>query len=251
MPLLVLLSLFIFGTFIGSFLNVLADRLPKGKNPWLGRSKCDHCKKTLEPNDLIPLLSFLMLGGRCRYCKKKLSYQYPFAELVTGIVFTGLYLYVPDVTKYLPLLVIFCSFLVIFIADMKYQVIPDEVVITSLVGTAAYLLVTQTPWTMHLLSGFGAFAFFLTIFLLTKGRGMGFGDVKLSLVLGLFLGFPAIVLSLYLAFLTGAALSLILILTKAKKWRSRIAFGPFLLCGFLITYLWGNEILVWYHRLLY
>ncbi len=259
--------IFLLGLCVGSFLNVLIDRLPTGENPFKGRSRCDHCKKKLRPLDLVPVFSFIFLRGRCRYCHKKLSIQYPLVELASGLMFVLLFLYcvqnyslltgeIINVAKFISLLVVLCSFLVIFIADLKYQIIPDEMLVSTVFGSVFYILL-QSPTTESinfLLQYFLGIAiaggFFYAIYLLTKGRGIGFGDVKLAPVLGLFLGFPLIIVGLYAAFLTGAVVSTILIIGKFKRWGQKIAFGPFLIFGAVVSFFWGNEILGWYISLL-
>ena len=272
--LMTLLDIFFFvlGTIIGSFLNVLIDRLSLGKNPWKGRSHCDFCKKTLQWYDLVPLFSFLLLRGCCRYCNKRLSWQYPIVELFTGLMFAFLYsfaiqsiinnqqLTIPNsqlnISLYpipytlVPLLIVFSSFLVIFVADLKYWTIPDEMVISSGIGSLLLRLTTLTLTPEFIFSGLGASLFFLIIYLVTRGRGMGFGDVKLALVLGLFLGFPGIVVGLYAAFLTGATVSLILIILGKKRLKQRIAFGPFLILGTITSFLFGNQFIEWYMNFL-
>lgn len=215
---------------MGSFLNVLIDRLPKRKNVLTGRSVCDHCNKTLRWFELIPLLSFLIQGGRCRRCSAKLSWQYPIVELVTGVSFA---------LGVNPLL--FSSLLVIFVADFKYQIIPDSMVVFGLLGV---LLQGHPFW----ISAFGASLFFLLLWLVTRGKGMGLGDVKLAFLMGLLLGYPKIVVAGYLAFLTGAVVGVILILLGIKKPKDHISFGPFLILGTLIALVWGEKIIEWWRR---
>lgn len=260
------ITIFLLGVCVGSFLNVLIDRLPFGKNPLSGRSKCDHCHKTLAPWDLVPLLSYLLLQGKCRYCKKKLSFQYPLIELFTGLMFVSIYWYTLPIkfVKYpfvrqladqgellsiislLSLLVIFSSFLVIFVTDLKNQIIPDELLVTLLMGSLLYHFVSETLKPTNLLVGGITMFLFLMIYLLTHRRGIGFGDVKLVFVLGFFLGFPKIIIGLYAAFLTGALVSSILILSKKKKWGQKIAFGPFLIFGSIVSFFWGEMLLKQY-----
>lgn len=207
----------ILGLAVGSFLNVLIDRLPKGQNVLTGRSRCDYCSKTLRWYELIPLFSFFIQGGRCRRCHKKLSWQYPIVELATGIAFFyGVH----------PLL--FSSLLVIFVADLKYQIIPDSMIVIGVIGVIGAIR-------ENFFAAAGAAGFFLLLYVITRGRGMGLGDVKLAFLMGLILGFPKIVIACYLAFLTGAAVGVILILLGKKRWKSKIAFGPFLVIGTLIA----------------
>lgn len=217
----------IFGLAVGSFLNVLIDRLPKGENVLTGRSRCDHCGKSLRWFELIPLLSFLLQGGRCRRCHARLSWQYPIVELVTGIAF----FYGVN-----PLL--FSSLLVIFVADLKYQIIPDSMIVIGVIGVIGVLGVIGE----NFFAGIGAAAFFLLLWLITRGKGMGLGDVKLAFLMGLLLGFPKIVVAAYLAFLTGAAVGVILILLRKKDLKSKIAFGPFLIIGAVAAILWGEKL---------
>lgn len=244
--------IFFIGLIVGSFLNVLIDRLPREESPWRGRSHCDHCHKILKPLDLIPIYSFLWLAGKCRYCKKRLSWQYPLVELATGFLFAGLFYWYSSFNfqlstfNYILLVTLFSAFLVIFVADLKYQVIPDQMTVVTLITSLVYVLVLGLPIWTHFISGLSAFSFFLCLFLVTQGRGMGFGDVKLAFVIGFLLGFPKIVISLYLAFLTGAAISIILILWQRKHIKDRIAFGPFLIVGAVTSFFFGNIILSWY-----
>jgi prepilin signal peptidase PulO-like enzyme (type II secretory pathway) len=240
-----LLFLLILGFVLGSFLNVLADRLPNEKSI-LGRSKCDNCKKTLKAKDLIPIVSFLYLQGKCRYCHSPLSYQYLFAEILTGVMFVVTYLFVglESIPNLVFSLVIVSSLIAIFFADLRYGIIPDEILAVAVIASFIWLgIFQQDLFINHLLSGIGAFLFFLMIFLLTRGRGMGFGDVKLAFLLGLFLGFPDIVLALYIAFLTGGIVGIILILWKKKKLKSSVAFGPFLILGTIISFFLSPQII--------
>lgn len=230
---------FVFGLAIGSFLNVLIDRLSRGKNVITGRSQCDYCGKTLRWFELIPLLSWALQGGRCRRCHKRLSWQYPLVELVTGVGFVilaGSYWY----------WLIFSALLVIFIADLKEQIIPDSMVVVGAIGVIGARGVIGE----NILAGVGASAFFLFLWLVTRGRAMGLGDVKLAFFMGLLLGFPGIIVACYLAFLTGAGAGVILILRGKKGLKSKIAFGPFLVLGTGITLVWGQQIIEWWRRLL-
>lgn len=228
------LFLFLLGISVGSFLNVLIDRLPKGQTIW-GRSQCDYCKKTLRWYELIPIVSYLMQGGRCRRCHRMLSVQYPLVELATGFGFILL----PNMFH----LLIFCSLLVIFVADLKYQIIPDSMLLLGVVGAIGEI------W-QNIGAGLLGALFFLLLWSITRGRGMGFGDVKLAGLLGLLLGYPRIVIALYGAFLTGAAVGVILILRGKAKPKTKIAFGPFMIFGALLATIWGARILEWWKGLL-
>lgn len=253
----VLLIIFLLGLGVGSFLNVLIDRLPREESFIKGRSYCESCKTTLKWYDLIPLLSFITLIAKCRYCRSPLSFYYPTVEFVTGIMFAITTFFVLNnfqsnlnfqLHQTLPLfyyLFIVSSLVVVFFVDLKYGIIPDAVILLGAVVSLAYLFIIHNSlFLIYFLSGIGAFIFFVLIFLLTRGRGMGFGDVKFVFLMGLILGFPKIIVGMYAAFLTGAVVSIILILAKKKKFKgSTIAFGPFLVLGTLIALFWGEVIL--------
>ena len=261
--------LFILGLAVGSFLNVLIDRLPNGESPLSGRSYCDKCKKTLKWYDMVPVASFLILKGKCRFCRASLSFYYPLVELITGIMFVVTFVYIshlPLIIDHLPFSTfnfqlsifiyyafILSSFIVIFFADLKYGIIPDSITYPAvLLSTIYYLLFTiyspivndQSSIINNILSGLGAFIFFLILYLITRGRGIGFGDVKLAFLIGLFLGFPKILIALYLAFLTGAIAGSILIVWGKKKLKGgTIPFGPFLIIGAVLSLFCGEKIL--------
>jgi len=225
---------FVFGLLWGSFCNVLIDRLPKGKDVVAGRSKCDFCKKTLRWFELIPVLSFAFQGCRCLRCKKKLSFQYPFIELVTAISFACIYqVFFPSVFLMIAVVMIFSACLVIFMADVKFQIIPDSMIVFLALGTLfwRYLTTPMASVVPYIVSSLGCGLFFYALWLITRRRGIGFGDVKLSFVMGFLLGFPEILIALYIAFLTGACIGVILIIARNKTLKSKIAFGPFLLFG--------------------
>ncbi len=263
---MILFLIFIIGLFIGSFLNVLADRFPKDESPFKGRSHCEKCKRKLAWYDLIPLLSFIMLKGKCRYCRTRLSSYYPIVELTTGILFAITTLFVLNNFQFFPLrqgfegqtilnfqtlislayyLFIISSLIVIFFADLKYGIIPDKIIFPAIGVSFLYLFINPSSLIInHLLFAIAACLFFLLLFLVTRGRGMGFGDVKFAFLMGLVLGFPNIIVALYVAFLTGAIVGCILIIWRKKRvFGTAIPFGPFLVLGTLLTLFWGESIL--------
>jgi leader peptidase (prepilin peptidase) / N-methyltransferase len=239
------LEIFIIGLFIGSFLNVLADRLPNDKSI-LGRSHCEFCHHVLNWRDLIPVISFVYLRGKCRYCHKKFSVQYPLLEILTGILFSATYFFSisnaalnPNsfIINLIIYLILVSCLIVIFFSDFRYGLIPDEVIAFGSLTAFIWLVLFNSPQLVnHIISAFGACLFFLIIFIVTKARGIGFGDVKLGFFLGLFLGFPQVALALYIAFLTGGLTGLILILWKKKRMNSAVAFGPFLILGTFLSF---------------
>jgi len=240
--------LFVLGAIIGSFLNVVALRWdeknsrPTGRFRSFGRvggrSKCSHCSNTLRWFNLIPVLSFLFQRGKCRNCGAKISYEYPIIEILTGLIF---------VTVPVWMLPVFCIYIVILIYDFYYKIIPDELVY------AAILLSVVSRWlsvgsTLDWLAGPILFTFFGSIWLLSQGRVMGFGDAKLGLSIGLLLGatqgFSAIILAFWIGAL-GSLLYLFLnkvgFLKNAKEltMKSEVPFAPFIIIGAWLTLLFN------------
>jgi leader peptidase (prepilin peptidase)/N-methyltransferase len=240
----------VLGLCFGSFLNAVIYRLPRGISVGRGRSFCPKCKHKISWHDNIPLLSFLILGGGCRYCRSSISWRYPLVEMITGGLFVltfnqiGLIGQIGLIRLILSLTLI-SGLIAIFFIDLEHQIIPDKIIFPLTIIYFFYLLATNY---LLLASNFLptaiiSFLFFLMLFLLTRGRGMGFGDVKFAFFIGLTLGFPKAVLAFYLAFLTGALVGIILILLRKAKFGQRIAFGPFLALATLIAFLWGEEII--------
>ena len=240
------------GIAIGSFLNVLIDRMPRGEDFVYKPSHCDFCKKPLRWFELIPLLSFFLQFGRCRRCHKKLSWQYPAIELLTGMGFVGMYLLGHSSLFDLILrCLIYAAGVVIFMIDLKHQIIPDSMLVLMGIATVLFgIPLSGAERISHLITSLSCGAFFLTLWLITKGRGIGFGDVKLYLVLGLLLGFPGSIIACYVALLTGAFWGVILMIRHKAKLKTRIAFGPFLLFGILIAYTLGGAIWAWWLQML-
>lgn len=232
---------FIIGLVIGSFLNVLIDRIPRGEK-LTGRSHCESCNKTLRAKDLIPLVSFIWLKGRCRYCSVKLSPQYIIVECLTAVLFTLYVLLFPAIAWPIGLIVI-SILIVIFVTDLKYGIIPDKIIFPSIFFFTLYILIFDIEvFINHLLSALGSLIFFYLIYRLTKRKGIGFGDVKFSFLIGLIFGFPGVIYALYIAFLTGAAIGTILVLWRKKNLKTSIPFGPFLVLGCIVTLLLEEQI---------
>lgn len=250
---MIYIFLFILGTAIGSFLNVLIDRLPNEQSIG-GRSHCDHCKKQLSALDLIPIFSYFLLGGKCRYCKKRISLVYPLVELITGVAFVYTWLYIDqNILEKIAFAGIISCLIVIFFADAKYRIIPDSIQI----GLFLFSLIFVSIKGLHpeiflnlVKASFITMLPILFLFLLTKGKGMGFGDVKLAFTMGLLLGVPLGLLAIYIGFLIGAVIGLILMINGKKGLKSKIAFGPFLVAGTAITLFWGKIVLAFTQKIL-
>ncbi len=268
MTLILLYALTLFlGLSIGSFLNVVIYRLEKEENYLWGRSYCPHCKRTLNWKDLVPVFSFLILLGRCRHCHKKISWQYPLVEILTGLIFLLIFNHSAELFtlalgqnsqnfenfgfQLLNLLFLFyisSVLIVIFVYDLKHYIIPDKVLFPAIVITFLYqLILNPKSYILNpILSGIGASLFFLLIFLISGGSWIGFGDVKLAVLLGLILGFPNVLVGLFLAFLFGAIIGLLLMIFRKKGLKSEVPFAPFLITGTFLAMLFGKEIIAWY-----
>ncbi len=248
------LFVFLLGLAIGSFINCAVYRVYTEQS-MRGTSFCPHCRHSLFAKDLVPLLSWVFLFGRCRYCKEKISVQYPLVELAVGLVFLSSYLFIVPALSLATLFYLFfvlslLSF--VFVYDLKYYIIPDFAVF-SLIGIALlyrfFHFFTEGDVNNLLypvFSALGAFVFFFLIFYLSKGKGMGFGDVKYVIFMGLFLGFPEIIVGLFLSFSLGAIIGLILLTLKKKGMKSEIPFGPFLITGTILSYFFGDFLVDWY-----
>lgn len=233
---------FVVGAVLGSLILALADRSLTGRTFW-GRSYCEYCKHKLRWYDLLPVISFLLLGGKCRYCRKKISLEYLVVEVVMGLLIA--FLFSRTALFDLPFQIFFIAVLaILFLTDLKKMLIPDRIVIPAII-----IALLAHPDLNSILSGLAIAGFFYALILLTKGKGMGGGDVKLGGFIGLGLGFPLSLLALVLAFVTGAVYSLGLILLGKKHFGQTIAFGPFLVIGSLIALFWGDQILAWYLHL--
>lgn len=268
MGLFLKMTIFLLGMAWGSFLNCVILRLKKGQSFFGGRSRCPHCLHNLSWKDLIPVVSFLWLRGRCRYCGKKISWQYPLVELATGFLSVLVLDYLLSVLgfelfsfgfllSFLLLVSICCFFLIIFVYDLKYYIIPNRIIYPAIVLGFFYLLVINWLYGSFLLAlysliaALGAGGLFFLMFQISQGKAMGFGDVKLVVFLGLVLGFPKILLALFLAFLWGAFWGVILVALKRKTLKSRVPFGPFLIAAALVSLFWGNQIIDLYLSLLF
>src|SRR3990172_4532769 len=248
------------GLAVGSFVSALSYRVPRGIGIAKGRSFCPKCSAKISWYDNIPLLSYLALGGKCRRCKEKISLRYPLIEGATALGFLYLFSYscppgsfeVACLWKsatgslYLPfLLFIFTLMTAIFVIDLESQIIPDSLVFTLFISTFLILISTDLPIFTHLVSGFSAALFLLVLFLITKQKGMGLGDVKLALFAGAFLGWPHTVTWLFASFVLGAVVGVILILLKKASFGKHIPFGPFLVVSFFVSVFFGERILAW------
>ena len=237
----------LFGLTAGSFLNCVVYRLENNRSFLAGRSFCPRCKHVLAWYDLMPVLSFLLLGGKCRHCQKKISFQYPLVEIAVALLFLAIFYYrLPVFSYFLSLFLI-----VIFIYDLKHYLILDKVIYPAIGLTLIYDLLRFdlfTNWNL-LISAIGASGFFLLIVLASRGKWMGVGDIKLAFLMGLILGWPNILVALFFAFLSGATIGVGLVLARRKSFKSEVPFGPFLVAGTIVAMFYGQALINWYLNL--
>lgn len=259
---ILIVFLFLMGLGLGSFANALVYRLHAGKSVMKGRSMCLKCKKTLKTADLIPVASFILLSGRCRYCKQKISIQYPLVEIAAAVLFAALGIYFLSLENipafsliFFILLALYCFYavcmIIIFVSDLRFYIIPDKVVISAIV--AAIIANIFIPGMDYISAFYGAGAagfFFLILVLISRGKWMGWGDVKFAFLMGAILGWPSIVAGLFIAFVAGAVVSLLLILFKKKKFHDIVPFGVFLSGAAIVAVFYGNRIIDWYLNLI-
>lgn len=289
-------TLFIFGIIIGSFLNVVTMRYELlgsilATKKIGGRSHCPRCMTTLRWYELLPVLSFILQGRKCRHCDYRLSWQYPVVELLTGILTAAI-----PLTLYTRFDVLFTAaaggslvwfytlcglwlvaaytFLVLSIIDLKYTIIPDAAnILLAVIGVAIVAIkVTQAavlPYAGSFLKNYSVFLslhesvviqtlyaagvgaiLFGGIILLTRGRGMGLGDLKLVIPIGLLVGWPDAVLVIALSFIIGAFVSVFLMSFRRKSFKDGVPFGPFLAASVFVTMFFGEAIMSWYFSLL-
>ncbi len=237
--------LFVLGLVFGSFVSALSYRYPNGISVMKGRSFCPKCKHQISWYDNIPLLSFLLLGGKCRSCKRPISWRYPAIELITALGFMLIGMTFQGTTlQGAYSIFIFLILELIFIIDLEHQIIPDSFIFLGLFLSLVFSLVTnhQSPIT-NLFSGFLAASLLMLIHLFTRGRGMGLGDVKFAVLGGMIVALNLSLIWLFLAFLTGGFIGIILILGKKAGLKDKIAFGPFLVISIPITLIWGEKII--------
>ncbi|MCL4392585.1 prepilin peptidase [Patescibacteria group bacterium] len=264
--LVILLFSFLLGAIVGSFLNATVLRV-RGKESFVkGRSYCPHCKHSLSLFDLIPIFSFLVLKGRCRYCKENISIQYLLMEIITGIIFllyfnfVGIsFIFLPNFINIINILydiVLISAFIYIALFDFLYFEISGKLVyVLSFIVFLYFLIFTILGYYSidillnHILFAFVIAAFFLIIILITRGNGMGGGDMKLAFLMGLILGYPQILFVIFLSFILGSIVGVILLVFKVKKLKSHIPFAPFLSLSMIIYIIFSFYILQVLHYL--
>ncbi len=276
-----LIFLFLFGLAIGSFLNVLVLRFNSGES-LRGRSRCFSCLKKLQWIDLIPLASYMTVRGRCRYCGSGISLQYPLVELVTALVFVSVgwvmlgnesqIISKAFLLEFISVLTFFSILIAISVYDIRHKIIPDQLSFllffvavlfealdvyqrmsyaTEVVPTGIFSMSVGSTILYDVAGAVGAFVFFASIWFLSRGMWMGFGDAKLALSLGLFLGYPGVLFGILLAFWIGSIFGIAMLVVGSYTGKTEVPFAPFLALGTFIAFiLIAGNFMPWYYNLI-
>lgn len=245
---------FLIGVSIGSFINVVVYRTNAGKGLG-GRSCCTQCHHVISWWELIPVIGFLILRGKCRQCRTAISAEYPLVEGVTGLLFLGIYaryVYAIDIgpidaLQYMFRDMVFASILItLFLYDLKYFLILDRFSLPAMGVAVGVNLWMGVSLSSMLLAAAVVGGFFLLQFSISRGRWIGGGDIRMGVLMGLMLGWPLALLAVFFAYALGAIVGLFLLRSKKAEWKSHLPFGTFLAVGTLVTLVWGGPILHWY-----
>lgn len=238
------ITVLFFGLVIGSFLNVVIWRVPRNESISFPPSHCPKCKSRIKPYDLIPVISYIILGGKCRNCREKISIEYPIVELINGIMYVFLFYKFPMPFKAIEYSFLFSLLLSISIIDFKTQLVDDRMI---LFGGAVVIIfeIINKGFSTGLLDNLygsltGAAVIGLIVFLT---RGMGEGDIEIFALCGFVLGFKYTLLSLWLSFILGGVIAVSLLILKIKKRKDPIAFGPYIALGSIIALLYGDTLI--------
>lgn len=253
-----IIFLFLLGLSIGSFLNVLIYRVPRKESLWSPPSHCPNCHTPIKWYDNLPILSFILLRGRCRHCKERISFRYPLVELAAGILFVAVFckaigisisfLNYRLIAELLAGLFFVSVLLAIAYIDAEHQIIPNKLIYPALIVSPILLVIADPGKILFYLIGLAIGAGLLLLISLIKPTGMGAGDIKLAALMGLFLGWQ-VLLALFVGFATGAIVGITRALIKKRSLKEPIAFGPFLVFGSIVTYFYGTPLINLYIRL--
>ncbi len=237
---------FIYGLFIGSFLNVCIYRIPSGISIIKPHSSCGSCGHKLNFADMVPVVNYIVNKGKCRYCGSNYSVQYPLIEILNGLLYVLVYIRFGLTLNSVLYCLIISLLITISIIDLRHKIIPDGLNIIGL-GLGIIYIIINKQLSDSLIGAATGLGLFLLIALITNA--MGGGDIKLMAVLGLIFGIKGILFTTLFSFVTGAVISVILLALKIKSRKDEIPFGPFISLSALIYIFFGNEIINWYFEL--
>jgi leader peptidase (prepilin peptidase)/N-methyltransferase len=246
---------FVFGSVVGSFLNVCIYRLPREESIVFPGSHCPHCNRAIRFYDNIPIISYLLLRGKCRACGATISRRYVTVEALAACFSLVLFLHFP-LFEYLVYFAFCSSLIVITFIDLDYQIIPDVISLPGIpVGFLCSFLLSRVTYLDSLLGillgGGILYAVAAGYLLLTKTEGMGGGDIKLLAMIGAFLGYKAVLVTVFVSAFVGSVVGVTLMLLKGKDRKYAIPFGPFLALAAVICLFWQQQLIAWYQGLLY
>ena len=248
---IIYIILFVFGLAVGSFLNVCIYRMPRNKSIVFPSSRCPACNTPISPRDNLPVLSYLFLAGRCRFCREKISFRYPLVESLNAFLYLTVFWRFGFGWHTFVYCALCSALIVITFIDLDFQIIPDRITLPALpVGLIAGSFLLPDPFLRETMLGIkGSFIGFLAggglfyaIAFLSRG-GMGGGDIKMMAMVGAFMGWKSVLLTTFVGSLAGSFVGLFLILFKGKGRKTKIPFGPFLAFGTLVTLFAGQEVL--------
>ncbi len=246
----------IFGLCVGSFLNAAIWRLREGISILADRSMCPHCGTVLAWKDLVPIFSYLVLGGACRTCKAGISLQYPIVEVATAALFLATYLIHPvDALLIIRDWLFVAAAMILFVYDLRWKELPDLITIPSIAvvfvlsslifpsGTCELAFCAPLAgWAEFLLAGAVGAGFFLAQYVISRGKWIGDGDIFIGALMGVLLGFPGVLVALFLSYMIGAMCSIGILMARKATLKSEIPFAPFLLASTLATLLFDDRI---------
>ena len=244
-----LIIFFLLGSAFGSFINATSFRIAKGKNWVNDRSECPKCQVALKWYHLIPLISFIALRGKCGACKDSISVQYILVEIAMALLFViagQAWMLSADFLELFFALVLFTSLTFLFIHDLRYYILPDIVTLPTLGILTGIQLYRGVEWNLLFLAILIGAGFFAFQFIISKGRWIGGGDIRMGALMGAAVGWPYILVALMVSYISGSFIAIFLLLSKKKAVGAKIPFGTFLALGTLITYWWGAPIWSWY-----
>ncbi|QIB26473.1 prepilin peptidase [Caloranaerobacter azorensis] len=239
--------IFITGLIIGSFLNVCIYRIPKGESIVYPPSHCTNCNTRLKAIDLIPVFSYLLNKGRCRYCGERISLQYPFVEIFNGLIYLLLFYKFGLSFNLIKYLFLTSLLIVISVIDYKHQIIPNSILLFGFFTILIFkLLYYSKAELLNSILGLLIGGLIFSIIVIVSRGGMGGGDIRLIALLGFFFGWKHLLLLMLLSFVIGAFFSIILLLLKIKSMKDFIPFGPFISIAAIITIFYGDTLISYY-----
>lgn len=250
MDLLILIFVILIGLSIGSFINVCIYRIPEGKSIVSPPSSCPGCGERIKAIDLIPVFSYIFLMGKCRNCGERISIRYPLVEILTAVLFAGLYLKFGLEIKTLIFAAIISILIMIFFIDLEHMIIPDGLnLLIALFGITLNIVYAGGNYKAAVLNMlFGLLLGGGLFFILGLIGAMGGGDIKLMAALGIVFGWKLLIPLMFLSFLLGGIIGIALIVLKIKKIKDMIPFGPYIAAASVITAFYGSEMVHWYMR---